>query len=249
MFDQPPPGFKPENQSPSQPPAPTPPPSPFGGRPIPTTEPVDMLSGVEPAHELPKPAPSAPTPLSPVSPNLPPTSPLAPPIPSAPAGPIPVILPQEILSDKREVPWKQIIISVLVVVILGAGAWAAYAFRGVLFGLTEPLPATPTPASDDTPSLPEPDQLPPQPPPMVLDFDGDGLLDDKETELGTDSKNLDTDGDGLFDGEEVNSYHINPLNPDTDGDGYRDGDEVRAGFNPNGPGKLLNVPPDVPASQ
>lgn len=140
-------------------------------------------------------------------------------------------------------PWKQIIISVGVVVILGGGVWAAYAFRDVLFGLSKPSPATPTPIpTNDTPAAPTTDQPPAQPAPLVLDSDGDGLTDEQETKLGTDPKNPDTDGDGLFDGEEVNSYHTNPLNADTDADGYRDGDEVRAGFNPNGPGKLLNVP-------
>lgn len=251
MFDQPPPGIKPDNQSPAQPPAPTPPPFPFEGRPIPTAEPVDMLSGVEPAPAQPKPtplAPPAPPPLAPSpftsSPTPPPPQP-PPPLPPS-GGPIPVILPQEILPDEKEIPWKQIIISVLVVVILGAGAWAAYAFRGVLFGLTEPSAPAPAPApADNTPTPPEPSEPPPPPEPVILDSDGDGLLDEQEGQLGTDSKNPDTDGDGLFDGEEVNSYHTNPLNPDTDSDTYRDGDEVRAGFNPNGPGKLLNVPSEI----
>src|SRR3989339_201254 len=57
------------------------------------------------------------------------------------------------------------------------------------------------------------------------DYDGDGLTNDRERELGTDPHNPDTDGDGLKDGEEVNDYHTNPKNPDTDGDGLTDYDE------------------------
>ncbi|TAL70657.1 MAG: hypothetical protein EPN82_01670 [Bacteroidetes bacterium] len=57
------------------------------------------------------------------------------------------------------------------------------------------------------------------------DYDGDGLTNDRERELGTDPRNPDTDGDGLKDGEEVDNYHSNPKNPDTDGDGLNDYDE------------------------
>ncbi len=58
------------------------------------------------------------------------------------------------------------------------------------------------------------------------DDDKDGLTQDQEEALGTDSKNADTDGDGLNDGEEVNKYKTNPLNNDTDGDGLNDNDEI-----------------------
>lgn len=76
----------------------------------------------------------------------------------------------------------------------------------------------------------------------TVDSDADGLTDVQEIALGTNPNSLDTDGDGLFDGEEVNIYKTDPLNPDTDGDGYKDGEEVANGYNPNGPGKLLQVP-------
>ena len=59
-----------------------------------------------------------------------------------------------------------------------------------------------------------------------LDSDGDGLLDNKEAEIGTDPFNPDTDGDGLSDGEEVNLYRTDPLNPDSDWDGLKDGAEI-----------------------
>ena len=76
----------------------------------------------------------------------------------------------------------------------------------------------------------------------ITDSDGDGLMDGEERRLGTNVNNADSDGDGLFDREEVRVYKTDPLNPDTDGDGYRDGDEVRDGYNPNGSGKLFELP-------
>ena len=76
-----------------------------------------------------------------------------------------------------------------------------------------------------------------------LDEDGDGLTNEQEAVLGTDPFNPDSDNDGLFDREEVVVYKTDPLNEDSDGDGYLDGSEVKAGFNPSGPGKLLQLPP------
>jgi hypothetical protein len=55
--------------------------------------------------------------------------------------------------------------------------------------------------------------------------------------------NNDTDGDALGDREEVDVYGTDPLRQDTDGDTYLDGAEVSGGYNPNGAGKLLNLPP------
>lgn len=74
----------------------------------------------------------------------------------------------------------------------------------------------------------------------AFDSDSDGLFNDKEKELGTNSNKPDTDNDGLFDGEEVDFYKTDPLKSDTDGDGYLDGEEVKGGYNPRGPGQLLN---------
>jgi outer membrane protein OmpA-like peptidoglycan-associated protein len=59
------------------------------------------------------------------------------------------------------------------------------------------------------------------------DDDNDGLLSDREEEIGTDPLNPDTDNDGLKDGEEIVQYSTDPLNRDTDGDGLTDGDEVK----------------------
>jgi len=59
-----------------------------------------------------------------------------------------------------------------------------------------------------------------------VDSDGDGLLDSREADLGTDPYNPDTDEDGLSDGEEVEHYHTDPLNPDSDLDALKDGAEA-----------------------
>ncbi len=75
-----------------------------------------------------------------------------------------------------------------------------------------------------------------------MDNDNDGLTNAEERALGTNLNAMDSDGDGLFDNEEVNTYKTDPLNVDSDGDGILDGTEVRSGNDPNGPGKLFNVP-------
>lgn len=41
---------------------------------------------------------------------------------------------------------------------------------------------------------------------MPFDDDGDGLLSNEETEIGSDPNNPDSDGDGFLDGEEVDNY-------------------------------------------
>jgi len=75
-----------------------------------------------------------------------------------------------------------------------------------------------------------------------LDTDGDGLTDAEEIEAGTDLENVDTDQDGLGDREEVQVYGTDPFDADTDKDGFLDGQEVAAGYNPNGEGKLFDLP-------
>lgn len=115
-------------------------------------------------------------------------------------------------------------------------------------------PAIPQPLGDK-PATPQQPALPAQPIPSptapqtlpasqaqvpTLDSDHDGLSDAEERVLGTDPFNPDTDGDGLTDYDEVKVFGTDPKNPDTDGDGYKDGDEVAHGYNPKGPGKLLD---------
>lgn len=74
-----------------------------------------------------------------------------------------------------------------------------------------------------------------------IDTDQDGLTDEEENDFRTDINNTDTDQDGLTDRQEVKVYKTDPLNPDSDGDGYLDGEELKNGFDPNGPGKLLDI--------
>ncbi|MBI4812236.1 hypothetical protein HY798_02160 [Candidatus Falkowbacteria bacterium] len=73
------------------------------------------------------------------------------------------------------------------------------------------------------------------------DSDQDGLSDEEEKSLKTDSNNIDSDNDGLFDREEVKVYATDPLKADTDGDGYKDGAEVKNGYNPKGAGRLYEI--------
>jgi len=58
------------------------------------------------------------------------------------------------------------------------------------------------------------------------DDDNDGLSDDEEAGIGTDSLIADTDTDGLSDGDEINIHATDPLLIDTDMDGLSDGDEI-----------------------
>jgi hypothetical protein len=100
-------------------------------------------------------------------------------------------------------------------------------------------PTEPAATQTTEPSAPE---APEPVTPPVIDSDGDGLSDEDEAVMATDVVNPDTDADGLNDGEEVNIYGTDPLKPDTDGDSYLDGEEVKGGYNPNGEGRLLDVP-------
>jgi hypothetical protein len=73
------------------------------------------------------------------------------------------------------------------------------------------------------------------------DLDGDGLLDEvetdtgvyvDETDTGTDPNDPDTDNDGLDDGDEVNIHNTDPNDPDSDDDGVSDRTEVLFGTDP-----------------
>ena len=65
----------------------------------------------------------------------------------------------------------------------------------------------------------------------------------RETEIIAGRKILlaDTDGDGLLDGREM-EMGTDPLNPDTDGDGLLDGDEAAVGYNPLTPSEFAADP-------
>ncbi|MCX6714589.1 MAG: hypothetical protein NTX72_02130 [Candidatus Uhrbacteria bacterium] len=173
------------------------------------------------------------------------------PAPAMAAASAPVIVSA---SEKRPFPWKLVVLFVAIVVVVGL---AFFLSMKILNSRTPVTPSAPVETAQPATQVPTPevpavaptttpvDQTAPAPTPVVdqtLDSDKDGLTDVREAQLGTNPNNPDTDGDGLFDKEEVDVYHTNPLNPDTDGDGFKDGDEVKKGYNPNGPGKLLQIP-------
>lgn len=63
------------------------------------------------------------------------------------------------------------------------------------------------------------------------DSDGDGLSDQKETDIGTDPSKPDTDNDGLSDGKEMD-LGTNPVAKDTDADGVADKKEIEKDTDP-----------------
>ncbi len=135
---------------------------------------------------------------------------------------------------------KILTIIIIVFVALGIVALAGYlAFRM----MTQPAPVIDSNEQEDVAT----DEIPlvEEEEPVVLeeqDTDGDGLTDAQEIEVGTDIESIDTDKDSLGDKEEVQVYGTDPLKADTDEDSYLDGQEVSAGYNPNGPGKLFELP-------
>ncbi len=79
------------------------------------------------------------------------------------------------------------------------------------------------------------------------DVDGDGLSEDEEKKINTDSQKIDTDSDGLTDGEETRVYNTNPLQADSDGDKVTDGEEIKNRHNPLDP-SADSVWPPAPTS-
>jgi hypothetical protein len=61
-----------------------------------------------------------------------------------------------------------------------------------------------------------------------VDTDGDGVVDGREVDAGTDPLRVDTDGDGLADARELTALATDPTNPDTDDDGLTDAVEVES---------------------
>lgn len=175
-------------------------------------------------------------------------------------SPQPVTAPRaSIEPSPRSHFLRNVMIILFAVVAVGVGAYLAYALMiqpilnasvaPILPGTASPTATKPatteTPASSDaTAEVPveAPVTVPDELNPTFLDSDGDGLNNAAELEAGTSSTNPDTDGDGLGDREEVKVYSTDPNRTDTDGDGYLDGAEVAGGYNPNGPGMLLQIP-------
>ncbi len=74
-----------------------------------------------------------------------------------------------------------------------------------------------------------------------IDSDGDGLVDSREGEEGTDALDTDTDDDGLNDFAEVETHLTDPLKPDTDDDGSGDQAEILFGTDPLDPASKLGT--------
>lgn len=178
-------------------------------------------------------------------------APAPPPPRSAGTTPLPVG-ESGVILESAPFGKKWVVIVLVALLLIGGGVGAFVFLRGK--PAAEPAPAgqpTPEPAPEPSPEpSPEPTPAPtpepapePEPAPSPeADADGDGLPDGREAQLGTNAQAVDTDGDGLTDREEVDVYNTDPLNPDTDGDTFMDGAEVRNGYDPNGPGKLLQIP-------
>lgn len=149
-----------------------------------------------------------------------------------------------------------VIVGVVVVALIVGVIWVvmrlpkkAPAVAPVTAPVTQPEVVPPPAVPEVAPVLAPEAVVPPAetPAPAItvepaVDTDNDGLTDTEETSTGTSAQVADTDADGLSDYEEITLWKTNPLNPDTDGDGYSDGQEVKNGYNPNGAGKLLELP-------
>jgi len=207
-------------------------------------EPEDLFAQTDAA------APQVPPPTQAMPPNPPPAAPAPSPMPAPaqpiaqtpPPAPAKMDTPMETVATKSS-SVKVVIMIVAILVVIGA------AFLLSMRILNSKTPVTPEPPITNTEetapgveTTPVPEVAAPVIEKTVVDSDKDGLSDDQEAQLGTNPNNPDTDADGLFDKEEVEVYKTNPLNPDTDGDTYKDGDEVSKGYNPNGQGKLTDIP-------
>lgn len=170
--------------------------------------------------------------------------------PVPPTG-MPPINEQELFGG-RSFGWGKviaIIISMIVLIALGVGGWFGYRYMIGQRSDTAPVAPVvnnenPTPATPSIPNQEPVEPTTPVEPLVVVDSDSDGLSDEEEQRLGTNSERADTDIDGLIDRAEIQVYKTDPLKADTDGDGYLDGDEVINGFDPLIPGsaRLIQVP-------
>lgn len=248
--------------------SPTPPTPPAPDAPQTPAEPEDIFATVdETAAQIkgPDQAGPAPAPIPDAGPqdfgSQGAAGPLPPPPPPGPGGPAPRPIGR---SPELEEPRGRRIIKMVVlavVVLAGIGIVAAAGWYGynTFIAPSEPLPVNTSPVAQPTPPTPTPPVAPaaPQPPaninsatgsteapltPPVRDSDRDGLSDEDERLYGTNIFKVDTDDDGLTDRDEVNVFKTDPNEPDTDGDGFLDGEEVRNGYDPKGPGQLLEIP-------
>ncbi|MFH1867099.1 MAG: hypothetical protein ABIJ81_03400 [Patescibacteria group bacterium] len=201
--------------------------------------------GVEDIFSETEPSPTIPTGTANQPPMVPPT-PTTPPPPVSLTGqsfstkPEMGIMPP-VSDDGSKKKWL-----IIGLVIIGLTAIALIGYWLLTRTVTDSSPTTNniinTPVNEPVVQPPPPPPPPPVVNPELEDNDGDRLNTSEELNFGTDPNNPDSDSDGLFDGEEVMIYKTNPLNSDTDADGFMDGEEVSNGYDPNGSGRLLELP-------
>jgi len=170
--------------------------------------------------------------------------------PPPPSAPTPSPTPS--MPQKKSHAGKIIAIVVAALLIIGVAGWLAYALIigpssvdttqdtevGQVEEVEEEDQDGPVVEGEEEEVVKEEEEVEQEP----VDSDGDGLTDREEEAAGTDPGEPDTDKDGLGDREEVQVYGTDPLEADTDGDSYLDGQEVSGGYNPNGEGKLYELP-------
>lgn len=173
--------------------------------------------------------------------------PASPPAGSASSAPPPLIGADSLDVSgpifSRGKMWTTVGIGIVILALVGGGVW--WFWWKPRQGIPARTVTTTTPVATVVPSVQPTVEPTPSSTPVPVDQDNDGLLDSEELILGTNVLLADTDSDGLLDREEVQVYMTNPLQADTDGDTYPDGVEIKNGYNPKGPGKLMNEAEDI----
>ena len=165
--------------------------------------------------------------------------------------PMPAALPKATKTETKE-PFfqahKKAIVFVFLItlglIVLAGAAWYGYNYffaARPAVQLTNKALNTGTQEPVNTNQVPVVNENVNQAPSTPVDTDRDGLNDEEEGMYGTNPNEVDTDLDGLTDRDEVKVFKTDPNNADTDGDTYLDGEEIRGGYDPKGPGKLLEI--------
>lgn len=160
-----------------------------------------------------------------IKPNTPP--PVKPVVPVTPPVGAPT---QPELSVHKVSPVIWIVVGLVIVVFLGLGGYAYYAFV-----IKKPVVIVPPAEVIAAPEVPVEEVIPEVPveiatsTPVVVEVPKQYPVGLRE--YGT---SVDTDHDGLTDLEEQTIYKTNPTQPDSDADGFVDGHEVENLYNPGG---------------
>lgn len=199
----------------------------------PSPEPADLFADSDPVT----------TPSATPAPSLPESTPISEPAPLPEATPRPEMRAPLAPVTPEESSGKGVFLLVfgvltVILVVLGVAAFLAYR---TLIEAREDEPNVEI-TIPDLETVEEPIAEVEETPSSTVDTDNDGLTDLEEARYGTDADRSDTDNDGLPDKDEVEKYDTDPIDPDTDGDTFLDGVEVIGGYDPKGPGKLVDLP-------